>query len=103
MRIVLAGLLVILSLMLAGIGTYISLLSGLPLWLAGLAFLTWLLLGAWSLRFVLKDNRWLRVMLPAAFLLVSFFVYSYGLRELLRIHYEKVGFPRRYYQSAPAE
>ena len=102
MRNVAAGTLVAVSLMLAGMGTYVSLLSGLNFGLAGIVLMVWMLLGVLCFRATVAKAVWSRLGLPIAFLLLTYLVFGYGLRELVRQHSEKEGFPRRYYLAAPA-
>lgn len=101
MRALIAGMPVACALGIAGLGTYANLLSGLPPWLAAIALAAWLVLSAFCLRATLADNSWLRLLLPVGFLIMSYLVYGYGLREMMRLQYEKNGFPRRYYQTVP--
>ena len=101
MRVVVAGALIAISLVFAALGTYISLISGLTPWLACLALAFWVLLGILCLRLTFAENTWKRLLLPAIFMVITYLVYGYGVAELMRQHYQKAGFPRRYYLSSP--
>ena len=90
------------ALVLASLGTYVSLMTGL--WPAAafavLAF--WVLLAVICLRGAFAGNERWRVLLPGLFLAFTYLVYGYGLQHLLQEHYKTQGFPRRYYSPKTA-
>jgi hypothetical protein len=102
-RVFIAGVLIACALGIAGLGSYVSLMTGLSPWLAAITLAFWFVASVFCLRITLMRNAWVRLLLPVCFLLLTYLVYGYGLREIMRLHYEKNGFPRRYYQTAPSK
>ncbi|MDO7847495.1 hypothetical protein Q5H92_14080 [Hymenobacter sp. M29] len=88
---------VTLALVLAVLGTYVSLITGLWPAMAFAALAVWLFLAIVCLRSALVGHTWWRVLLPGFFLLLTFLVYGYGLQYLAKKRYKTEGYPRRYY------
>lgn len=93
--------LLVASWLLAVLGVYTSLVSGLAPSLAVIIFTLWtaltLLVRRWSNQ-PAPHMSW-RLALPALFLLLSYSCFAYAFTMLREIYAEQHGFPRRYYST----
>ena len=94
-------LLLVPSWLLALLGVYTSLVSGLAPSLAVAIFALWTVLTLAVYRWTNQHatgKSW-RLVLPALFLLLSYSCFAYAFRMLREIYFEQHGFPRRYYST----
>ena len=97
MKLLYAGVVMALALMLALSGTYVSLHTGLWPLLIIAGLILWLGAAVVCLRATLTGEAHWRLLLPVFLLLLTYLAYGYGLQYLMQEHYKRVGFPHRYY------